>query len=52
MRLGDTDLILTVEKDYAVHGEELKFGGFVSQLFYLNFFLGLIFLPVRWKSHS
>ncbi len=27
VRLGDTDLIIEVEKDYAVYGEENKFGG-------------------------
>lgn len=27
VRLGDTDLIIEVEKDYAVYGEEAKFGG-------------------------
>ena len=27
VRLGDTCLSLAVEKDYAVYGEELKFGG-------------------------
>ena len=26
-RLGDTDLIIEVEKDYAIYGEEVKFGG-------------------------
>ena len=27
VRLGDTDLVIEVEKDYAVYGEECKFGG-------------------------
>lgn len=27
VRLGDTDLIIEIEKDYAVYGEEVKFGG-------------------------
>src|SRR6476646_3330286 len=27
VRLGDTDLILEVEKDFAVYGDEAKFGG-------------------------
>src|SRR5216117_1565745 len=27
VRLADTDLIIEVEKDFAVHGEEVKFGG-------------------------
>ena len=27
VRLGDTDLIIEVEKDYATYGEECKFGG-------------------------
>lgn len=27
VRLGDTDLIVEVEKDYAVYGDEAKFGG-------------------------
>ncbi|WP_210486514.1 urease subunit alpha [Rufibacter aurantiacus] len=27
VRLGDTDLVIQVEKDYAVYGEECKFGG-------------------------
>ncbi len=27
MRLGDTDLLIQVEKDYCVYGEECKFGG-------------------------
>lgn len=27
VRLGDTDLIIEVEKDHAVYGEEVKFGG-------------------------
>ena len=27
LRLGDTDLIIEVEKDYANYGEEVKFGG-------------------------
>ena len=27
MRLGDTALILQVEKDYTVYGDECKFGG-------------------------
>ncbi len=27
LRLGDTDLILEVERDFAVYGEECKFGG-------------------------
>jgi urease subunit alpha len=27
LRLGDTNLILEVEKDYAVYGEEAVFGG-------------------------
>ncbi|XP_060078196.1 urease subunit alpha-like [Ylistrum balloti] len=27
LRLGDTSLIIEVEKDYTVYGEELKFGG-------------------------
>ena len=27
MRLGDTSLILEVEKDFTVYGDELKFGG-------------------------
>jgi urease subunit alpha len=27
IRLGDTELWIEVEKDYAVHGEEVKFGG-------------------------
>jgi len=27
VRLGDTDLILEVEKDYTVYGDEVKFGG-------------------------
>jgi len=27
IRLGDTDLIIEVEKDYAVYGDESKFGG-------------------------
>lgn len=27
VRLADTDLILRVEKDYTLYGEEVKFGG-------------------------
>jgi urease subunit alpha len=27
VRLGDTDLIVQVEKDFAIYGEEVKFGG-------------------------
>jgi urease subunit alpha len=27
IRLGDTDLFIRIEKDYAVYGEEAKFGG-------------------------
>jgi urease subunit alpha len=27
VRLGDTELIVQVEKDYAIYGEEVKFGG-------------------------
>ena len=27
VRLGDTDLLLEVERDYCVYGEECKFGG-------------------------
>jgi urease subunit alpha len=27
VRLGDTDLIVQVERDYAIYGEEVKFGG-------------------------
>ena len=27
VRLGDTDLLIQVEKDYGVYGEECKFGG-------------------------
>src|SRR5258708_23966457 len=27
MRLADTDLIIEVEKDFTVYGEEVKFGG-------------------------
>src|SRR6184192_4902372 len=27
VRLDDTDLIIEVEKDYTVYGEEVKFGG-------------------------
>ena len=27
LRLGDTDIIIEVEKDYATYGEEVKFGG-------------------------
>src|SRR6266704_6334059 len=27
VRLGDTDLVLEVERDYAVYGDECKFGG-------------------------
>ncbi|KAA3436307.1 urease subunit alpha [Rufibacter hautae] len=27
VRLGDTDLLIEVEKDYAIYGEECKFGG-------------------------
>ena len=27
MRLADTDLIIDVEKDFAVYGEGVKFGG-------------------------
>src|SRR5271165_3945717 len=27
IRLADTDLIIEVEKDFAVYGEEVKFGG-------------------------
>mgnify|MGYP001759712131 CR=1 FL=1 len=27
VRLGDTELLLEVEKDYAIYGEEVKFGG-------------------------
>src|SRR5215471_17080507 len=27
VRLGDTNLIIEVEKDYAIYGEEVKFGG-------------------------
>lgn len=27
VRLGDTDLIIEVEKDFALYGEEVKFGG-------------------------
>ncbi|GAA0189532.1 urease subunit alpha [Fulvivirga kasyanovii] len=27
VRLGDTDLIIEVEKDYCIYGEEVKFGG-------------------------
>ena len=27
VRLGDTDLLIEIEKDYAVYGDEAKFGG-------------------------
>src|SRR6478752_5936680 len=27
VRLGDTELIMEIEKDFAVYGEEAKFGG-------------------------
>ena len=27
IRLADTDLIVEIEKDYAIYGEECKFGG-------------------------
>ena len=27
VRLGDTELIIEIEKDYTVYGEESKFGG-------------------------
>ncbi|NLG78047.1 MAG: hypothetical protein GX535_17565, partial [Xanthomonadaceae bacterium] len=27
VRLGDTELIVEVERDYTVYGEEVKFGG-------------------------
>ena len=27
VRLGDTDLIIEIEKDYAIYGEEVVFGG-------------------------
>ena len=27
VRLGDTELIIEIEKDYAVYGDEVKFGG-------------------------
>ncbi|MGD9943098.1 MAG: urease subunit alpha [Burkholderiaceae bacterium] len=27
VRLADTDLLITVEKDFTIHGEEIKFGG-------------------------
>ncbi|NGX96667.1 MAG: hypothetical protein G4V63_16050, partial [Candidatus Afipia apatlaquensis] len=27
VRLADTDLIIEVEKDFTVYGEEVKFGG-------------------------
>ena len=27
VRLGDTDLIIEVEQDFAIYGEECKFGG-------------------------
>ena len=27
IRLGDTELIIEIEKDYTVYGEEMKFGG-------------------------
>ena len=27
VRLADTDLIIEVEKDWAVYGDEVKFGG-------------------------
>ena len=27
VRLGDTDLWIEVEKDFAIYGEEVKFGG-------------------------
>src|SRR6202171_4902356 len=27
VRLGDTDLVIEVEKDFTVYGEEVKFGG-------------------------
>ena len=27
VRLADTDLVLEVEKDYTVYGDEVKFGG-------------------------
>ena len=27
LRLGDTDLIIEVEKDFTVYGDECKFGG-------------------------
>ena len=27
VRLGDTELLIEVEKDYAVYGDEVKFGG-------------------------
>ena len=27
VRLGDTDLLIEVERDYCVYGEECKFGG-------------------------
>lgn len=27
IRLGDTDIIIEIEKDYTVYGEEMKFGG-------------------------
>jgi len=31
VRLADTDIIIEVEKDYTVYGEEVKFGGGKSQ---------------------
>ena len=27
VRLGDTELVIEVEHDYAIYGEEVKFGG-------------------------
>ena len=27
VRLADTDLIIEIEKDYAIYGDEVKFGG-------------------------
>src|SRR5262245_58686894 len=27
IRLGDTDLVIEVERDHAIYGEEVKFGG-------------------------
>ena len=39
VRLADTEIIIEVEKDYTIYGEEVKFGG------------GKVF-ATAWASHS